>query len=333
MFQLIKHSKSSILIALLLVVTSFALANNDPLIEKTKSYSKSYNISNKDKINIENSFGEMKLITWAKNEIKVDVTITAKGGTEERAQQILDHISIEDGKNNSGVFFKTKMDENKKNWNKGDKGYKDEGMHIDYVVYLPASNPLDVQNSFGPMIIPDYNGEASISSKFGSLTAGKISNAKLVSVEFGHGEIESINNGKLSIQFSRATINKISGFVKAELQHSSGIKLIIDNGIRELTINNSFSTLYLDVNKNLGASFDLYTNFGSITNKTDFGIAEEKSSDESRGPKFDHRYSGKVGNGNAVIKLKSEFGNTIVGHDLEMKAEEKSKGKGKTRAV
>src|SRR6478752_4980106 len=99
MFQLIKHSKSSILIALLLVVTSFALANNDPLIEKTKSYSKSYNISNKDKINIENSFGEMKLITWAKNEIKVDVTITAKGGTEERAQQILDHISIEDSKN------------------------------------------------------------------------------------------------------------------------------------------------------------------------------------------------------------------------------------------
>ena len=333
MLPLIKHSKSTFLIALLLLVTSFAWATNDPLVEKTKSYSKSYNISNKDKITIENSFGVMKLNTWAKNEIKVDVTITAKGGTDERAQQILDHITIEDGKNNSGVFFKTKMDENKKNWNKGDKGYKDEGMHIDYVVYLPATNPLDVQNSFGPMTVPDYNGEASISSKFGSLTTGKIANAKLVSIEFGHGEIESINNGKLSIQFSRATINKISGSVKADFQHSSGIKLIVDNGIRELTINNSFSTLYLDVNKNLGASFDLYTNFGSITNKSDFGIEEEKKSDESHGPKFDHRYSGKAGNGNAVIKLKSEFGNTIVGHDLEMKAEEKSKGKGKTRAV
>ena len=332
MHPLIKLSKSPILIATLLVATTMAWANNDPLIEKKKTYSKSYNITSKDKLTLENSFGEMKLITWEKNEIKVDVSITAKGGTEERAQQILDNISIEDGKNNNGVFFKTKTND-KKNWKKDDKGYKDEGMHIDYVVYLPSSNPLDVQNSFGPMIVPDYNGEASISSKFGSLTAGKISNAKLVSVEFGHGEIESINNGKLSIQFSRATVKKLSGSVKAEFQHSSGIKLIVDNGIRDLTINNSFSTLYLDVNKNLGASFDLYTNFGSISNQTAFGIEEEKKSDESKGPKFDHRYSGKSGNGNAVIKLKSEFGNTIVGHDLEMKAEDKNKSKGKTRAV
>jgi hypothetical protein len=156
-------------------------------------------------------------------------------------------------------------------------------MHIDYVVYLPSSNPLDVQNSFGPMIVPDYNGEASISSKFGSLTAGKISNAKLVSVEFGRGEIESINNGKLSIQFSRATVKKLSGSVKAEFQHSSGIKLIVDNGIRDLTINNSFSTLYLDVAKNLGERFDLYTNFGSINNHTAFGLEEEKNL-TSRGP-------------------------------------------------
>ena len=332
MHPLIKQSKSALLIVTLLVATTIAWANNDPLIEKKKTYSKSYNITSKDKLTLENSFGEMKLITWEKNEIKVDVTITAKGGTEEKAQQILDNISIEDGKNNNGVFFKTKTND-KKNWKKDDKGYKDEGMHIDYVVYLPSSNPLDVQNSFGPMIVPDYNGEASISSKFGSLTAGKISNAKLVSVEFGHGEIESINNGKLSIQFSRATIKKLSGSVKAEFQHSSGIKLIVDNGIRDLTITNSFSTLYLDVNKNLGASFDLYTNFGSITNQTAFGIEEEKKSDESKGPKFDHRYSGKSGNGNAVIKLKSEFGNTIVGHDLEMKAEDKNKSKGKTRAV
>ena len=229
MHLLIKLSKSAILIATLLVATTMAWANNDPLIEKKKTYSKSYNITSKDKLTLENSFGEMKLITWEKNEIKVDVSITAKGGTEERAQQILDNISIEDGKNSNGVFFKTKMDD-KKNWKKGDKGYKDEGMHIDYVVYLPSSNPLDVQNSFGPMIVPDYNGLASISSKFGSLTAGKISNAKLVSVEFGRGEIESIHNGKLSIQFSRATVKKLSGSVKAEFQHSSGIKLIVDNG-------------------------------------------------------------------------------------------------------
>ena len=72
MHLLIKHSKSAILIFTLLVATTMAWANNDPLIEKKKSYSKSYNITSKDKLTLENSFGEMKLITWEKNEIKVD---------------------------------------------------------------------------------------------------------------------------------------------------------------------------------------------------------------------------------------------------------------------
>lgn len=37
--------------------------------------------------------------TWDKNEVKMEVTIIATSNTEERAQEILDRISIEDSKN------------------------------------------------------------------------------------------------------------------------------------------------------------------------------------------------------------------------------------------
>src|SRR5689334_19165427 len=70
----------------------------EPKYKKTKSYSKSYSLSGSDKINLENQFGEMKLMTWDKNEIKVDVSITGKSDDESRAQQILDKISILDSK-------------------------------------------------------------------------------------------------------------------------------------------------------------------------------------------------------------------------------------------
>ena len=100
------------------VLQTVIAQDNDPKFEKKKTYSKSYPVSASDKINLTNSFGEMKLITWDKNEVKVDATISTGSDDEARAQESLDRISIEDGKNGNSVFFKTKMANQDKNWNK-----------------------------------------------------------------------------------------------------------------------------------------------------------------------------------------------------------------------
>ncbi len=91
-----------------------ARAGNDPEVEKTKAYTKTYTISGSDKISVNNQFGEVKIIGWNKNEVKVDVTVISRSSTDERAQEILDRISIEDGKNSGGVYFKTTMKDEKK---------------------------------------------------------------------------------------------------------------------------------------------------------------------------------------------------------------------------
>ncbi|MGZ5255773.1 MAG: hypothetical protein ACXWCT_15300, partial [Flavitalea sp.] len=67
----------------------------EPKFKKIKSYSKSYALSGSDRVSLSNQFGEMKLNTWDKNEIKVDISITGKSDEEPRAQEILDKISIE----------------------------------------------------------------------------------------------------------------------------------------------------------------------------------------------------------------------------------------------
>src|SRR5215216_5774026 len=92
-----------------LLITSHSFAKSDDS-EKKKTYTKSYSISSSDEISIENKFGETKLVTWSNNEVKVDVEITTKASTDERAQQLLDAISIEDGKSGNSVYFKTKID-------------------------------------------------------------------------------------------------------------------------------------------------------------------------------------------------------------------------------
>ncbi len=300
----------------------------DPLVEKTKTYTKSYSISGSDKITLDNQFGEMKINTWDKNEIRVDVRIEAKGSTEEIAQRILDNIYIEDSKSGSSVSFMTKMKNKNMNWNNDKKKeYKEQGMKIDYTVNLPSGNNLSATNQFGPMSLPDYRGQVTLVSKFGSLTTGKLSNVKEVNVEFGEARIESVNGGKLTVKFSKGDIKNVNGNVVARFEFCDKLKIGLDNNTKDLDIKSSYSTLYLDAASNLSSDISIKTSFGEFSNKTSFNIKKEGDDDEKYGPKFDKEFSGTAGGGANKLRVKSDFGEVILGHNLQVDMTTKSKNK------
>ena len=324
--------KRRIIILFSLFILSFSAAfagNGDQLVEKTKTYTKSYSISGGDMITLDNQFGEMKINTWDKNEIRVDVRIEARGSTEEIAQRILDNIYIEDSKNASGVSFLTKMKNQNMKWNNDkNKEYKEMGMKIDYTVNLPSGNPLSATNQFGPMSLPDYRGQVMLVSKFGSLTTGKLNDVKEVNVEFGEAKIESVNGGKLTVKFSKGEINNVNGNVIARFEFCDKLKIGLDNNTKDLDIKSSYSTLYLDAASNLSSNISIKTSFGEFSNKTSFNIKKEGDDDDDKyGPKFDKQFSGTAGSGANKLRVKSDFGEVILGHNLQVDMTSKSKTK------
>jgi hypothetical protein len=290
-------------VALLLVVASSLFASGEPDAEKKKTYTKSYAIGSNDKVSISNQFGEVKIITWSKAEVQADVTITARSSSDEKAQDILDHISIEDGKNSDGVYFKTNM----KNQQSKGKGEHNQKMEINYEVHMPAGNPLDLENSFGSSFVPNMEGPVALTQKFGDLVAGNLANAKEIHVEFGSIEVESVANSKMVIKFSKAEIKKMIGNIKLSLEYCDKVKIKLDNSVTDLNINNSFSEIQIAVANGYGGDFDIHTSFSDLKNADALGIKEEKDEDE-HGPKFDKDYSGKTGNGANKVKIKSSFG-------------------------
>lgn len=313
----------ALLLVLSVAFTASAMASGDPvpMAEKKKVISKSYPLSSDDNVTLNNKFGAIKINTWGKNEFRIEVTITAEARTEDRAQDILDNITISEGKGNGGVYVKTNIRNNNNSSGKWDRGEK-TGFQINYDVYMPAKNDLILTNEFGPVTMGDHNGEASLVVKFGSLNAGRLTNAKKVVVEFGSLQLDGMNNGNLSVKFSQAEVRRLSGDVSAEFEHSGGTKLVIDNDIKKLTIKNSFTPLILDLASNLNASFNIHTSFAKVKNKSNFNIAKEEE-DESRGPKFDFDWKGKAGNGETPINVKTNFGDVTLGHNVPFKLEEK----------
>lgn len=308
-----KHTNlfNTILLIALISLPAMSKAATGDDIDKKKNISKTYTVGPNDKLEIENSFGNVVINTWNKNEIKVDVEIGAKASTEEKAQDMMNEISVKDDRSGNTIYWKTDIGDindnhhGKRNKNNDENERK---FYIDYTVYMPASNALTIENSFGKTTVPDFNGQVNLTSKFGGLTTGKLANVDEIDVEFGTAELGPLNNGDITFKFnSKSYIEKVSGTVKVKSEFSGNVQFSVDNNIQELSLNESYSTIRMTVNKALSAKFDIHTSFGNFHNSTDFAINEEREDDDS-GPKFDKDYTGQSGDGKAKIKIKSSFG-------------------------
>ncbi len=283
------------------------------LIEKKKVVIKTYPLISSDKISLSNKFGEMRLITWDKQKIQITITIIAKAASERRVSEMVNEITIESRKDATGIIcitnFKTEIDPR-------DGALKDEEYSINYEVFLPADNPLYVINKFGTLIVPDYNGEAEIISQHGELRTGRISNAKEVAVEFGRAEIFHINNGHISIRYSLAEINKLSGNITATFEFADSIRISMDNDIKSMTIENTYSTLYLDLAGSFSAKIKINTQLNGVITASALKVEEEvikNKSGEADKNLTDRRYTVKIGRGERNISIDSRFGKVILG--------------------
>ena len=292
---------------------------------KEKTVSKTYPASG-NKLSVENSFGDVKFIAWDKNEIKVDVHIEASSNQQDVAQKIFDAISVADKQQGNEIEFKTKID----NHNNDCKNCK-SSMNIDYEIHLPVSVALNVTNSFGDIELPDYTGVLSVTSKFGKLISGSLSNLKDIGVEFGSATIKNISNIQATFKFSKIEIANLGGKNKIKLEFCDDTKIGLDNSLTSLNLSESYSTVNLKPG-NVSASYTISTSFGSVVDRTNAGIKRTDTPDKY-GPDSDKTYEGKSGSGSAKIDIKSSFGKIIVGEpteddmkDKKDKTKNKSKG-------
>src|ERR1700759_4662905 len=96
-----RHIRLLKLAAVVLVLSAPVMtlaANGDEDVRKQRLINKSYPVTADDKLEIENQFGNVVISTWDKNEITVDIEISARANSEEKAQDIMNRIDVKDAK-------------------------------------------------------------------------------------------------------------------------------------------------------------------------------------------------------------------------------------------
>jgi hypothetical protein len=261
---------------LLFLIPAIALSTNTlkGKIDKEKIIKKEYTVNNNALLKIKNSYGNLDIVTYSGNKISIEVTIKVSGNDEEKVQKKLDGITVNFNASSSVVEAKTIFNNDKKSW--WDWGRNSNlSMEINYVVKLPITNSVDLNNDYGSINLEKLEGKATINCDYGKITTKELM-AENNSLSFDYTNnsyFEYINSGKINADYSGFTVSKTkklainADYTKSIIEVAEDVSFNCDygsiniNNANNITGNGDYLTMrFGDIYKNL----DIKGDYGSL---------------------------------------------------------------------
>ena len=270
---------------ILITLPAFIFASNGIMkgkYTKEKTYHKEYNVNNDALVKIKNSYGNIEVITWNENKVVIDVTITTNGNNEEKVINKLEDINVVFEASSELVYAKTTFEKNKSWWNWGNSNVK---MNINYIVKMPITNNVDLNNDYGSINLDKLEGQASISCDYGKITTKELM-ADNNSIRFDYTKnsyFEYIKSGKISADYSEFTVAKTND-IQISADYSNSNVEIAEN----VTYNCDYGGIAIDKVNSVNGNGDYLTVrigdvYRDVKIKADYGSLKIKNMTENAG--------------------------------------------------
>lgn len=264
----------NILLALIMLPV-FALASTPDIGKYTKKkvINKEFNVSADAMLKVNNSYGNIDIVTWNENRVVFEITITTTGNDEEKVQEKLDGIDVTFEASSSNVSARTKFNESKSWWNW--KGKNKVKMKINYVIKAPITNSVNLNNDYGNINLASLKGQAFINCDYGKITTKELF-ADNNSITFDYSNncyFEFIKSGKINADYSGFTVAKANvldinaDYTKSTIEVAEDVNYNCDYGNIKIEKANNvvgngdyLTALFGDIYKNM----ELTADYGSI---------------------------------------------------------------------
>lgn len=191
-----------IFIIMLMACLCSVAAWADGTIVRKKEITEQFNTDAHSKLHITNQYGKIHLNTWSKNEVSVNVVVTAKGFTEEKVQAMLKDVDISIQKADSRLSLYTHIKKRR-------VVLPNDDLQIDYTVNLPHSMYVELKNRFGDVFVNDFGGPLFISVEYGAVKVKKLTGNANLQVEFGSLSVSSAESATVISRYSKVDIDKV----------------------------------------------------------------------------------------------------------------------------
>ncbi|MDO1500813.1 hypothetical protein Q2T40_11795 [Winogradskyella maritima] len=286
--------------AVLLSSTSIDFAFLKATVEKT--IEKSYDVSSNATLKVDNSYGNVNVITWDENRIEIDVTIKVTSSSEEKAQKKLDDIDVKFSASRDWVSVETIFNKEKRSWwNWGSNN--NIKMQIDYTIKMPMTGNVNLNNDYGDITLDKLQGKAELNCDYGKITTKELmASGNSINFDYSNGcYFEYIKSGKINADYSSYTVSKTEGLV-INADYTKSIIEMAEN----VEYNCDYGSLSISNINNLNGNGDylslrLGNVFKNVSIKADYGSI-----------KID-RMASNAGN----ISIDTDYAGMTIGHDAD----------------
>lgn len=252
---------------------------------KTKMIKKEFSVNKNATLEVDNSYGNLNIITWDQNRIVFEITITTSGNNEEKTQEKLEDITVNFSATKDLVSAHTLFGKKKSNswWNWGNNGKTK--IKVNYLIKMPITNRVNLSNDYGNINLDKLKGQAKLSCDYGKITTKELmASDNSISFDYSKGcYFEYINSGKVNADYSDFTIAKTkdisisADYTNSKIELAENVKYSCDYGNIKIDAANNIN----------GNSNYLTTVIGSVyknvTLRADYGSIKIKALTENAG--------------------------------------------------
>jgi hypothetical protein len=176
-----------------------ALANG-PELEFTKTIHREFATTPTGMTALYNRFGKVSVNTWNENRVKIDITIVVNAGDQRNADKTFNRINI-NFTNTAGYVKAETFIDNEGSFNFLGSNNNCQDFKINYQVWMPVGNQLDLRHKYGNAYVGNLNGFMMADIKYGDLRAETINNDAELIIGYGKANLAKVNNVKGQVSY------------------------------------------------------------------------------------------------------------------------------------
>ncbi len=162
-----------------------------------KKITREFNIQANGHLSIENKYGDIDIAIGEDNKIKFDISIKASAGSQKKAQDILDNISVDFEEGINRVDAVTHI-ESSSSW----MSWFNTGSHeieINYQVLVPREVFLELKNKYGSIYLENTERDAKVDLSYGDIRLGDINANLSLDMAYSQGSLSQIKEGQINL--------------------------------------------------------------------------------------------------------------------------------------
>lgn len=221
-----------------LSILQLGFAQNGTMQVVTKRIDKSFSYRDGYSLNIEGERAEVRVETWSKPEIKVQVELIAKHSKKEQAEKDLEKMRYVANKEKNKIYLRNYLDVPE-----GSPEPQSQ-MKATYVIMMPEECPIYIKNNYGLIDAKDLMSSLKLNTRFSRIGLENIMGNIDINTSFGDLFADKLDgNIKVASRRSDITLKHMRGRYDIDTQYGI-LNFFATEGLLDFNLNADKSTVF-----------------------------------------------------------------------------------------